>query len=222
MDQKRPTWIEDENSALPEIGSVSTQQKLQITTANRKRYRHYELRVNLLSPEKLKTLYSLVDASADIDGDEKMNEHHNASDVCWYFRSADININSKLDSVMLSASTTARVIAVSLNYLLEILTTYTANYRENPQKYPKLCSNVDVFRTCHDQNSICDQAPPDPRWKSLQVSPTGGQGLAAPSSRISHLLSALGLKLPLLTPVSGYAYVFKPNGHSNITLFLYQ
>ena len=41
---------------------------------------------NLLSPEKLKTLYSFVNAARHVDCNEEVNEHDDASDICRYFR----------------------------------------------------------------------------------------------------------------------------------------
>jgi len=48
-------------------------------------------RTYLLSPEKLKALYSFVDAARHVDYNKEGNEHDDARDICWYFRSNDSN-----------------------------------------------------------------------------------------------------------------------------------
>lgn len=45
--------------------------------------------VNLLRPEKLKALYSLVHSAAHVDRNKEMNKHDDASDICWHVWPSD-------------------------------------------------------------------------------------------------------------------------------------
>jgi len=50
--------------------------------------------LNLLSPEKLKALYSFVDAASNVYSNKEVNEHDDASDIGRYFRPNDNNNNN--------------------------------------------------------------------------------------------------------------------------------